>query len=82
MQTNCEAEAITSIYSPSVLWLSSYTSRRCSPALWLGEEGGEEEEEVVVVVCGGEGGGTRAASYEGWLMWEERDGGGKTLATV
>lgn len=40
MQTNCEAEAITSIYSPSVLWLSSYTSRRCSPALWRGEEAG------------------------------------------
>ena len=60
---------------PSVLWLSSYTSRRCSPALWQEEE--EEEE------AGGgrrrRGGGRRetgAASHEGWVMWEERDGGG------
>lgn len=73
MQTNCEAEAITSIYSPSVRWLSSYTSRCCSSALWrtggsgrvsaAGGGGGE-----------GKGGGTQAACYEGWVMWG-RDAG-------
>lgn len=71
MQTNSEAEAITSIYSPSVHWLSSYTSRCCSPALWRGEDAGEEEE--VVVVVWGEAGNT------GSMLRRMGDVGGKGM---
>lgn len=53
MQTNCEAEAITSIYSPSVLWLSSRGA--ALQPLHCGE--GEESRGVLLVLCEGGGGG-------------------------
>ncbi len=76
MQTNCEAEAITSIYSPSVLWLSSYTSRRCSPALW--QSGGGSS---------GGGVGGQHPTKDGWCgrkgtVGEKKDAGHGVIRRV